>query len=190
MPSLHRRLRSSLCLSGLADCHPRPQLLPPSRLPKDLPPLSYEGIGSGADDAVSTQPKSIVQTTEAGDAGGPIRALADQLPNTGTSRVLCVCLYPWDVVPADPATARQAIVEDCECRGTGGGGVECGLLSVQGGCPGAGSWAGLIRRVLVMGEVENIGLCVTHSLQIDTNVIFESVCSPLQFSPLPIIFAG
>lgn len=56
--------------------------------------------------------------------------------------------------------------------------------------PGAGSWAGLIRRVLVMGEVENIGLCVTHSLQIDTNVIFQSVCSPLQFSPLPIIFAG
>ncbi|KAK0749691.1 hypothetical protein B0T18DRAFT_407344 [Schizothecium vesticola] len=83
----------------------------PSRLPRDLPPLSYEGIGSGADDTVSIQPKSINQIVAADDTGGPIRALADQLPNTGTSRVLCVCLYPWDVVPADPATARQAIVD-------------------------------------------------------------------------------
>ena len=33
----------------------------PSRLPQDLPPLSYEGVGSGADDTVSIQPKSLVQ---------------------------------------------------------------------------------------------------------------------------------
>ena len=42
----------------------------PSRLPRDLPPLSYEGIGSGADDTVSIQPKSVNRTAAAGDTGG------------------------------------------------------------------------------------------------------------------------
>ncbi|GAB1317813.1 hypothetical protein MFIFM68171_08023 [Madurella fahalii] len=83
---------------------PGPQFL-------DAPPLSYEGIGNDpvTPDA-SVQSKSPVSD----QAVGPIRTLADQLPNTGVSKILCVCLHPWDVVPSDKAAARQVIVNITE----------------------------------------------------------------------------